>query len=61
MALPATAIYYVGYDHMRDYARLKFRDNLVDTYSPLWAGGVARSKQRDTLPLLQYISLYYYP
>ncbi|RCH79844.1 hypothetical protein CU097_001938, partial [Rhizopus azygosporus] len=43
MALPATAIYYVGYDHMRDYARLKFRDNLVDTYSPLWAGGVART------------------
>ncbi|KAG1511015.1 hypothetical protein G6F46_007279 [Rhizopus delemar] len=44
MALPSTAIYYVGYDHIRDYTRnSEFKDTILDVYSPLWAGGLART------------------
>ncbi|CAO3693479.1 unnamed protein product [Rhizopus stolonifer] len=44
MALPSTAIYYVGYDHIRDYTSdSQFKGTFLDTYSPLWAGGLART------------------
>lgn len=45
MALPSTAIYFVGYDYIRDQARSShYANTALDTYSPLWAGGLARSK-----------------
>ncbi|OBZ84556.1 Solute carrier family 25 member 40 [Choanephora cucurbitarum] len=44
MALPSTAIYFVGYDHIRDYTRQsRFAGSVLDHYSPLWAGGLART------------------
>ncbi|KAI9485932.1 MAG: mitochondrial carrier domain-containing protein [Benjaminiella poitrasii] len=44
MALPSTAIYFVGYDYIRDQARnSQFANTALDTYSPLWAGGLART------------------
>jgi solute carrier family 25 protein 39/40 len=44
MALPSTTIYFVGYDYIRDHTKLHFENTALDTYSPLWAGGLARSK-----------------
>jgi solute carrier family 25 protein 39/40 len=45
MALPSTAIYFVGYDYIRDRTRnSQFANTALDHYSPLWAGGLARSK-----------------
>jgi solute carrier family 25 protein 39/40 len=47
MALPSTAIYFVGYDHIRDYTKnSRFADTALDKYSPLWAGGLARSMKK---------------
>lgn len=43
MALPSTAIYFVGYDYIRDHTKLHFANTTLDTYSPLWAGGAART------------------
>ncbi|KAI8378506.1 mitochondrial carrier domain-containing protein [Blakeslea trispora] len=44
MALPSTAIYFVGYDHIRDRTRQsQFANTALDHYSPLWAGGLART------------------
>ncbi|KAI8884221.1 mitochondrial carrier [Backusella circina FSU 941] len=44
MALPSTGIYFVGYDHIRDAVRqTRFANTNVDIYSPLWAGGLART------------------
>ncbi|KAI7875753.1 mitochondrial carrier domain-containing protein [Mucor mucedo] len=44
MALPSTAIYFVGYDYIRDQTRLShYANTALDTYSPLWAGGLART------------------
>lgn len=42
MAVPATMIYFVGYDAIRD----RFKDTPMDPYSPLWAGGAARSRSK---------------
>ena len=45
MAVPSTVIYFVGYDYIRDQIKQsRFGDTAVHDYSPLWAGGVARSK-----------------
>lgn len=45
MALPSTAIYFVGYDYIRDHTRTsRYANTALDNYSPLWAGGLARSK-----------------
>lgn len=45
MALPSTAIYFVGYDYIRDTIReSRYANSALDNYSPLWAGGLARSK-----------------
>ncbi|KAL1936090.1 hypothetical protein VTP01DRAFT_224 [Rhizomucor pusillus] len=44
MAVPSTVIYFVGYDYIRDQIRLsRFANTSVHDYSPLWAGGVART------------------
>ncbi|KAI8979554.1 mitochondrial carrier domain-containing protein [Mycotypha africana] len=43
MALPSTAIYFVGYDYIKDHTRDRFTNTVFDTYSPLWAGGLART------------------
>ncbi|KAG2214657.1 hypothetical protein INT46_005674 [Mucor plumbeus] len=44
MALPSTAIYFVGYDYIRDRTRnSQFANTALDNYSPLWAGGLART------------------
>ncbi|KAI8985096.1 mitochondrial carrier domain-containing protein [Pilobolus umbonatus] len=43
MALPSTAIYFVGYDYIRDQTSTRFSGTLIDSYSPLWAGGLART------------------
>ncbi|CAO0801006.1 unnamed protein product [Mucor circinelloides] len=44
MALPSTAIYFVGYDYIRDHTRTsQFANTALDNYSPLWAGGLART------------------
>lgn len=45
MSVPATIVYFVGYDAVRDKTRQHIgEDTLIYQYSPLWAGGVARSK-----------------
>lgn len=45
MSLPSTSIFYVGYDHIRDYTRTsRFANTNVDVYAPLWGGGMARGK-----------------
>jgi solute carrier family 25 protein 39/40 len=50
MALPSTGIYFVGYDHIRDAVRqTRFVNTNVDIYSPLWAGGLARSKRNTNI------------
>ncbi|KAK9760525.1 Carrier protein, mitochondrial [Basidiobolus ranarum] len=43
MQIPATAIYYVGYDYMRDFIKLNVRDPVIDKYSPLVVGSIART------------------
>ncbi|KAI9492711.1 mitochondrial carrier domain-containing protein [Zychaea mexicana] len=44
MAIPSTVIYFVGYDYIRDHIRQsRFGNTAVHDYSPLWAGGVART------------------
>jgi len=47
MALPTTVIYFVGYEHLRNYVR-EFADRThseqLRVYSPLIAGGVARGE-----------------
>ncbi|KAI9275171.1 mitochondrial carrier domain-containing protein [Helicostylum pulchrum] len=44
MALPSTAIYFVGYDYIRDTIRgSRYANSALDNYSPLWAGGLART------------------
>ncbi|KAI7904881.1 mitochondrial carrier domain-containing protein [Cokeromyces recurvatus] len=44
MALPSTAIYFVGYDYIRDHIKnSRFEYTTLDIYSPLWAGGLART------------------
>ncbi|CAO3651192.1 unnamed protein product [Mucor hiemalis] len=44
MALPSTAIYFVGYDYIRDRTSTsQFANTALDNYSPLWAGGLART------------------
>ncbi|KAG2235035.1 mitochondrial carrier domain-containing protein [Thamnidium elegans] len=44
MALPSTAIYFVGYDYIRDSTReSRYANTALDNYSPLWAGGLART------------------
>ncbi|ORX66995.1 mitochondrial carrier [Basidiobolus meristosporus CBS 931.73] len=43
MQLPATAIYYVGYDYMRDFIKLNIRDPVVEKYSPFIVGSIART------------------
>ncbi|KAK9703537.1 Carrier protein, mitochondrial [Basidiobolus ranarum] len=43
MQIPATAIYYVGYDHMRDFIKLNVHDPTIDKYSPLIVGSLART------------------
>lgn len=49
MSLPSTSIFYVGYDHIRDYTRnSRFANTNVDIYAPLWAGGVARGNHIKT-------------
>lgn len=45
MSIPATIVYFVGYDAVRDTTRQHIgEDSFLYQYSPLWAGGVARSK-----------------
>ncbi|KAM3589791.1 Carrier protein, mitochondrial [Umbelopsis sp. WA50703] len=44
MSIPATIIYFVGYDAVRDKTRQHIGEqSLLYQYSPLWAGGVART------------------
>ncbi|ORZ23166.1 mitochondrial carrier domain-containing protein [Absidia repens] len=43
MAIPSTSIYYVGYDYIRDHTKVRFQGTAMDTYAPLWIGGLARS------------------
>ncbi|KAI9258215.1 mitochondrial carrier domain-containing protein [Phascolomyces articulosus] len=44
MAIPSTVIYFVGYDYIRDQIKQsRFGETAVHDYSPLWAGGVART------------------
>ncbi|KAI9286397.1 mitochondrial carrier domain-containing protein [Umbelopsis sp. AD052] len=44
MSIPATIIYFVGYDAVRDTTRQQVGESsLLYQYSPLWAGGVART------------------
>ncbi|KAI8077700.1 mitochondrial carrier domain-containing protein [Halteromyces radiatus] len=43
MAIPSTSIYYVGYDYIRDHTRSRFQGTAMDTYAPLWIGGLART------------------
>ncbi|ORZ14003.1 mitochondrial carrier domain-containing protein [Absidia repens] len=43
MAIPATSIYYVGYDYIRDHTKVRFQGTAMDTLAPLWIGGLARS------------------
>ncbi|CAO3615260.1 unnamed protein product [Cunninghamella blakesleeana] len=43
MAIPSTSIYYVGYDYIRDHTKSKFKGTAMDTYAPLWIGGLART------------------
>jgi solute carrier family 25, member 39/40 len=44
MSIPATIVYFVGYDALRDTTRQRIgEDSFLYQYSPLWAGGVARS------------------
>ncbi|ORX89680.1 solute carrier family 25 member 40-like protein [Basidiobolus meristosporus CBS 931.73] len=43
MQIPATAIYYVGYDHMRDFIKLNVNDPNIDKFSPLIVGSLART------------------
>ncbi|KAI8149162.1 mitochondrial carrier domain-containing protein [Fennellomyces sp. T-0311] len=44
MAVPSTVIYFVGYDYIRDQiSQSRFASTPVHDYSPLWAGGVART------------------
>ena len=45
MSIPATIVYFVGYDAVRDTTRQHIgEESFLYQYSPLWAGGVARSK-----------------
>jgi solute carrier family 25 protein 39/40 len=56
MSIPATIVYFVGYDAARDKTRHHIgEDTLLYQYSPLWAGGVARSKCRFTLWLMSNV------
>ncbi|KAG2185820.1 hypothetical protein INT43_002257 [Umbelopsis isabellina] len=44
MSIPATIIYFVGYDAVRDKTRQHIGEqSTLYQYSPLWAGGVART------------------
>ncbi|KAI9310527.1 mitochondrial carrier domain-containing protein [Dichotomocladium elegans] len=44
MSVPATVTYFVGYDYIRDQIQQSmFHDTVFNKYSPLWAGGVART------------------
>ncbi|KAH8556985.1 mitochondrial carrier domain-containing protein [Umbelopsis sp. PMI_123] len=44
ISIPATVMYLVGYDAVRDKTRQHIgEDTILYQYSPLWAGGVARS------------------
>ncbi|SAL99395.1 hypothetical protein [Absidia glauca] len=43
MAIPSTSIYYVGYDYIRDHTKSRFQGTAMDTYAPLWIGGLART------------------
>ncbi|KAJ8654401.1 hypothetical protein O0I10_009971 [Lichtheimia ornata] len=44
MSVPATVTYFVGYDYIRDHIQQsRFNDTMFHHYSPLWAGGVART------------------
>ncbi|CAO3640065.1 unnamed protein product [Cunninghamella echinulata] len=43
MAIPSTSIYYVGYDYIRDHTKSRFKGTAMDTYAPLWIGGLART------------------
>lgn len=50
MAIPSTVIYFVGYDYIRDQTRQsRFVHTAIHDYSPLWAGGVARSKVQSQI------------
>ncbi|KAI8377767.1 mitochondrial carrier domain-containing protein [Radiomyces spectabilis] len=44
MAIPSTVIYFVGYEAIRDHVETtKLANTWVETYAPLWAGGLART------------------
>ncbi|KAJ2957279.1 hypothetical protein NQZ79_g6996 [Umbelopsis isabellina] len=48
MSIPATIIYFVGYDAVRDKTRHHIGEqSLLYQYSPLWAGGVARKANQS--------------
>ncbi|KAG2179560.1 hypothetical protein INT44_006407 [Umbelopsis vinacea] len=50
MSIPATIIYFVGYDAVRDTTRQQVGESsLLYQYSPLWAGGVARKLFRTRM------------
>jgi solute carrier family 25 protein 39/40 len=47
MAMPSTSIYFVGYDYIRDSIKAtEYANTNLDIYAPLWAGGIARGKEK---------------
>ncbi|KAJ1914049.1 Carrier protein, mitochondrial [Tieghemiomyces parasiticus] len=56
MSVPTTVIYFVGYDHLREYlgARLRHRPDL-DAYAPFAAGAVARALSVSVISPLELV------
>ena len=42
-AIPTTVIYFVGYEHLRDYLRQSLPKSRFNDYEPILAGSLARS------------------